>query len=99
MFLQFVIPSFKYFKIIQAARLNPERSIPHSILKGARGLAIITIAKVGALLTYKFGTGLVIARRFDGSWSAPSAITSVGLGWGVQVFSFYNYPSFKGIHV
>lgn len=69
----------------QAARLNPERSIPHSILKGARGLAIITVAKVGALLTYKFGTGLVVSRRFDGSWSAPSAITSVGLGWGVQI--------------
>lgn len=69
----------------QAARLKPEMCIPQAVLNGANGLAILTVAKVGALLTYKFGTGLVIARRFDGSWSAPSAIVSFGLGWGAQV--------------
>ncbi|KAM0953008.1 putative chromatin regulator PHD family [Dioscorea sansibarensis] len=69
----------------QVARLNPERTIPYAVLKGARGLAILTVAKVGALLTYKLGTGLVVSRRSDGSWSAPSAIFSVGLGWGAQV--------------
>lgn len=71
--------------MIQAARLKPEICIPQVVLNGASGLAILTVAKVGALLTYKFGTGLVIARRFDGSWSAPSAIVSFGLGWGAQV--------------
>ncbi|KAM7274538.1 hypothetical protein ACFE04_016404 [Oxalis oulophora] len=69
----------------QAARLNPERSIPWSVLKGARGLAILTVVKAGVLLTYKLGTGLVIAKRSDGSWSAPSAIASAGLGWGAQI--------------
>lgn len=69
----------------QAARLNPEKSIPAAVLRGARGLAILTVAKAGVLLAYKFGTGLVVARRSDGSWSAPSAVLSVGLGWGAQV--------------
>ncbi|KAL6331009.1 hypothetical protein AAG906_009437 [Vitis piasezkii] len=69
----------------QVARLNPERSIPLAVLKGARGLAIITVAKAGMLVSYKLGTGLVVARRSDGSWSAPSAIFSVGLGWGAQI--------------
>ncbi|KAL5728506.1 hypothetical protein ACHQM5_001581 [Ranunculus cassubicifolius] len=69
----------------QAARLNPEKSVPSKVLKGAKGLAILTVAKVGMLLTYKVGTGLVVARRSDGSWSAPSAISSCGLGWGAQV--------------
>ncbi|ONK66034.1 uncharacterized protein A4U43_C06F3490 [Asparagus officinalis] len=69
----------------QVARLNPEKSIPLAILKGAKGLAILTVAKAGALLTYKLGTGLVVSRRSDGSWSAPSAIASVGLGWGAQI--------------
>lgn len=69
----------------QVARLNPEGSIPLAILKGAKGLAILTVAKAGALLTYKLGTGLVVSRRSDGSWSAPSAILSVGLGWGAQI--------------
>ncbi|KAG9457614.1 hypothetical protein H6P81_002122 [Aristolochia fimbriata] len=69
----------------QVARLNPERSIPLSVLKGAKGLAILTVAKAGVVLTYKMGTGLVVARRSDGSWSAPSAILSMGLGWGAQI--------------
>ncbi|KAL2503331.1 RING/FYVE/PHD-type zinc finger family protein [Forsythia ovata] len=69
----------------QVARLNPEKSIPAAVLRGARGLAILTVAKGGVLLAYKIGTGLVVARRSDGSWSAPSAILSIGLGWGAQV--------------
>lgn len=69
----------------QVARLNPEKSIPLAVLRGAKGLAILTVAKVGALVAYKLGTGLVVARRSDGSWSAPSAILSGGLGWGAQI--------------
>ncbi|KAK7836933.1 sh3 domain-containing ysc84-like protein 1 [Quercus suber] len=51
-------------------QLNPDKSIPLAIWKGAKGLAILTIAKIG--------TGLVISRRSDGSWSASSAIFSIG---------------------
>ncbi|KAL9224174.1 hypothetical protein vseg_000236 [Gypsophila vaccaria] len=69
----------------QVSRLNPERSIPSAVLKGAKGLAILTVAKAGAVVAYKMGTGLVVARRMDGTWSAPSAIASVGLGWGAQI--------------
>lgn len=69
----------------QVARLNPEKTIPSAILKGAKGLAILTVAKFGAVVAYKMGTGLVVARRMDGTWSAPSAIASVGLGWGAQI--------------
>ncbi|KAE8674378.1 hypothetical protein F3Y22_tig00111758pilonHSYRG00268 [Hibiscus syriacus] len=54
------------------------------VLRGAKGLAILTVVKAGVLLAYKLGTGLVIARRSDGTWSAPSAIFSIGLGCGAQ---------------
>ena len=54
--------------------MNPDKSIPLAILKGAKGLASLTVAKAGVLLAYKLGTGLVISRRSDGSWSAPSAM-------------------------
>lgn len=74
---------------VQVARLNPEKSIPAAVLRGARGLAILTVAKGGVLLSYKLGSGLVVARRSDGSWSAPSAILSVGLGWGAQVCNYF----------
>ena len=69
--------------------MNPDKSIPQAVLKGARGLAILTVAKAGVVVAYKLGTGLVIARRSDGTWSAPSAICSVGLGWGAQVNNFH----------
>ncbi|KAL5564948.1 hypothetical protein UlMin_028112 [Ulmus minor] len=68
----------------QVGTLKPEKSIPDTILKEAKGLAILTVAKVGVVMTYKVGTGLVIARREDGSWSPPSAISSFGIGWGAQ---------------
>ncbi|KAK3004608.1 hypothetical protein RJ639_018465 [Escallonia herrerae] len=64
--------------------LRPEKSIPEAILRQAKGLAILTIIKVGMMVTYNIGTGLVVARRDDGSWSPPSAISSFGVGWGAQ---------------
>ena len=33
----------------------------------------------------KVGSGIVIARLPDGSWSAPSCIATGGLGWGLQI--------------
>ncbi|XP_024523058.1 uncharacterized protein LOC9663528 [Selaginella moellendorffii] len=65
--------------------LKPEKAIPEKVLRGAKGVAVLTIAKAGVVVTYKLGTGLVIARREDGTWSAPSAIACAGLGWGAQM--------------
>jgi len=62
----------------------PEKKIPDAILRQAKGLAIITVVKVGMMVTYNIGTGLVVARREDGSWSPPSAISTFGMGWGAQ---------------
>ncbi|PON46948.1 Zinc finger, FYVE-type, endofin [Parasponia andersonii] len=64
--------------------MKPEKSIPDAILRQAKGLAIITAVKVGVMVTYNIGTGLVIARREDGSWSPPSAVSTCGVGWGAQ---------------
>ncbi|GLJ37045.1 hypothetical protein SUGI_0750620 [Cryptomeria japonica] len=69
----------------EIGRLKAEKSIPEAVLRGAKGLAILSVAKAGMIVTYKLGTGLVIARKDDGSWSAPSAIVSYGLGWGAQM--------------
>ncbi|KAG8220139.1 Las1-like-domain-containing protein [Butyriboletus roseoflavus] len=59
--------------------------IPHSILENAKGFAIFTIFKAGFLLSARAGTGIVIAKLPNGSWSAPSAIGSAGLGVGGQL--------------
>jgi len=60
-------------------------SIPRELIWGAKGIAFLTIVKAGFLFTGRIGTGLVIGRNDDGSWSAPSAICSTGVGWGFQV--------------
>ncbi|XP_057868270.1 uncharacterized protein LOC131075443 isoform X1 [Cryptomeria japonica] len=69
---------------VKIGYIRPERSIPDAVLRGAKGLALLTVVKVGIMVTYKVGTGLVIARKEDGSWSPPSAISSIGVGWGAQ---------------
>lgn len=69
----------------QVGRLRPEKSIPQAILRQAEGFAILSVVNIGVIVTYNVGTGLVIARRDDGSWSPPCAISSFGVGWGPQV--------------
>ena len=51
-----------------------EDRIPQSVLLNAKGIVFLTIFKLGFMLTGRAGTGLVICRLDDGSWSAPSAI-------------------------
>jgi len=54
-------------------------------LKNAKGLAIITVLKAGFLFSGRAGSGVIVARLPDGSWSAPSAIVTAGAGVGGQI--------------
>lgn len=60
-------------------------SIPLPLLTNAKGIAFLTVFKMGFVFTGRIGTGLVIARLSDGRWSAPSAIGTAGVGWGPQI--------------
>jgi SH3 domain-containing YSC84-like protein 1 len=46
---------------------------------------VFQVLKAGFVFSGKAGSGLVIARLPDGSWSAPSCIATGGLGWGLQI--------------
>jgi len=65
-----------------ASALN---SIPKVVLQRARGLAVFQVLKAGFVFSGKAGSGLVISRLPDGSWSAPSCIATGGVGWGLQI--------------
>ncbi|KAK4052196.1 hypothetical protein OIV83_002491 [Microbotryomycetes sp. JL201] len=71
-----------------AAFANPEKGldsvIPASILRKAKGFAFLTVAKAGFIFSARAGSGVVIARLPDGTWSAPSAIGTAGGGVGFQ---------------
>ncbi|KAJ7079767.1 hypothetical protein B0H15DRAFT_495247 [Mycena belliarum] len=81
----------KAAKILDSFLADPDRresalnSIPKAILQSARGLAIFQVLKAGFVFSGKAGSGIVIARLPDGSWSAPSCIATGGLGWGLQI--------------
>ncbi len=57
----------------------------HAPPPSPQGLAILTVIKAGFLGSARFGSGLVVARLPDGTWSAPSAIATGGAGFGGQI--------------
>lgn len=71
-------------EIIRDFSRIPEESIPREVLRDCKGLAILTVGKVGFILSARGGVGLVIARTENG-WSAPSAIGTGGAGVGFQI--------------
>ncbi|KAF8322633.1 DUF500-domain-containing protein [Clavulina sp. PMI_390] len=81
----------KSARILESFLANPEHpesalnSIPKAVLQRARGLAIFQVVKAGFVFSGKAGSGLVISRLPDGSWSAPSCIGTAGIGWGLQI--------------
>ncbi|MEY2504126.1 MAG: YSC84-like protein 1 [Verrucomicrobiota bacterium] len=71
-------------RILRQFRSMPERGIPRSVLRNAKGLAILTVVKVGFGISGKGGQGVVVARTGNG-WSGPSFIGTGGAGWGPQI--------------
>nr|CAG8581117.1 14395_t:CDS:10 [Entrophospora candida] len=67
------------------AAKGPDKVIPPNILQRAKGFAIFTVIKAGFLFSGRCGSGLVVARLENGSWSAPSAINIGGMGVGGQI--------------
>ncbi|KAH6949269.1 hypothetical protein DER45DRAFT_580973 [Fusarium avenaceum] len=64
--------------------------IPSNVISNAKGLAIFTGFRAGMYFAGAGGSGVVIARLPDGTWSSPSAFSvrsgSVGLVYGIDVY-------------
>ncbi|KAG6296321.1 hypothetical protein E4U46_002576 [Claviceps purpurea] len=50
------------------------RKIPKRIIQNAAGIAIFTCMRSGLWMTGSGGSGILIARKSDGTWSPPSSI-------------------------
>jgi lipid-binding SYLF domain-containing protein len=48
-------------------------------------MAIISIVEVGFIFSGNVGTGILLKKRDDGSWSPPCAMGLAGVGWGFLV--------------
>ena len=63
--------------------LDPQcKGIPRQLLEGCKGVAIISVVEAGFIFSGHAGTGVLLARRQDGSWSPPSALGLAGVGFG-----------------
>ncbi|KAL3460953.1 hypothetical protein BJX64DRAFT_174499 [Aspergillus heterothallicus] len=61
--------------------INPDlvtldKQIPRKFLENAKGLVVFTVFELGMMRSLRFGSGLVVARLENGTWSAPSAIAT-----------------------
>jgi lipid-binding SYLF domain-containing protein len=70
--------------ILRDFRRMPEKAIPRRVLRNAKGLAILSVLKVGFGISGKGGQGVVVARTGHG-WSGPSFVGTGGAGWGPQI--------------
>jgi len=70
--------------ILERFQALPEKGIPRTVLKDARGVAILTVIKAGFGLSGRGGAGVVVARTAKG-WSGPSGIGTGGAGFGLQI--------------
>lgn len=64
--------------------VDADKRIPIELLRDAQGLAFLTVIKAGFIWTGKIGTGVVLSKLPDGRWSAPSAIGTMGMGFGAE---------------
>ncbi|RDW65109.1 hypothetical protein BP6252_10760 [Coleophoma cylindrospora] len=64
--------------------------IPSEVVANSKGLAIFTGFRAGMYLAGAGGSGVVVARLPNGSWSPPSAFSvrsgSIGLVYGLDVY-------------
>ncbi|KAF4035899.1 Las17-binding protein actin regulator [Phytophthora infestans] len=68
-----------------SSTVSADKAIPAEMIQNAAGLAFLTVVKAGLIWTGKMGTGVVIARLEDGSWSPPSGIGTAGVGFGAEI--------------
>lgn len=69
-------------EFVDPAHGGLDRVIPMSVLRRAQGFAIFSVARLGFLMSARAGSGVVVARMPDNSWSPPSALGLGGLGAG-----------------
>ncbi|TQS32453.1 hypothetical protein Golomagni_07232 [Golovinomyces magnicellulatus] len=67
-----------------------KQKIPQEVIANAKGIAIFTAFRAGMYFAGTSGSGILIARLPDGTWSAPSAYSvragGFGFVYGVDVY-------------
>ena len=71
--------------VLRELQAMPDLQIPDLLLSRAEGIVILPAnVKVGLIFGARFGTGVLLVRAADRSWSNPVFISSGGGSWGFQ---------------
>lgn len=66
------------------------KKIPEEVIRNAKGLAVFTTMRTGLWVSGAGGSGVLVARKPDGTWSPPSGIMlhTAGLGFlvGIDIY-------------
>lgn len=63
--------------------LDPKTNgIPRDLFKQCKGIVLLSVIEAGFCFSGNVGTGVVMARADDGTWSPPSAVGLAGMGFG-----------------
>ena len=66
-------------EVVDAIGRMPEQGIPPALLRNAEGIAIIpNVIKVGLVIGGRYGKGVLVVRRRDGTWSDPVFVSITG---------------------
>jgi len=76
-------------QVLTELRNAPDQNVPSWLLERAYAVAVVpNVIKVGLILGGRRGSGAMVVRQPDGSWSNPVFVNltggSVGFQWGVQ---------------
>lgn len=55
------------------------------MIQNCKGIILLSVVEAGFIFSGNVGTGVVIAHKYDGTWSPPSALGLGGIGWGFMV--------------
>ena len=72
--------------VVRQIMLSPDSNIPSDLVRKAKAVVIFPgMVKAGFIVGGQYGTGVVIARRPDGSFGAPAFYTMGGVSAGLQI--------------
>ena len=69
--------------ILKQALQPGVHGIPHMVSRHAVAVVLITVAQAGLIVAGYVGTGILLRKRDDGTWSRPSACGLTGFGCGM----------------
>jgi lipid-binding SYLF domain-containing protein len=71
--------------VLRELQAIPDTRIPDLLLSRAEGIIILPAnVKVGLIFGARFGTGVMLVRNEDRSWSNPVFVSTGGGSWGLQ---------------